>query len=976
MAMRRLLSASVLGRDAETRLLEEGLDDAAAGRGGVVLLSGEAGVGKSRLARELVASARRRGLSVLVGRAMDSCTPSAFGPFVEAFLSYFRGSAPPPFPELDPFKPVLARLIPHWTPAARTSPEESLIVLAEAIVRLLAAIAAKRGCLLILEDLHWADPETLAIVDYLSDTLDSEHILCVGTLRADESSRASGLRASMHTRRAGRLIDLERLDDDGVQQMIGECLGGDVPPDISASVTRFSDGLPFLVEELLAAWADAGALVRSRDGWVLTSSAEPIVPETFADTVCRRVRTIGGSALLILGAAAVLGGRFDWLVLVRATGLGQDLVIDTLRRAVDAQLCVADTLDGSFRFRHALTRHAVLGSLLPVERRTLAGKLLEALMSDHEALSADSAQQAAELAQAAGDRARAARLLLEAASEARLRGALTTAEAFLERARSLGGERGDLAAEIGQALAEVLVAAGKPVAALEIGERLCRPGSGLDPCRTPALRLVLSRAATLAGMWPDAERHIAEARACTPTDDPGLLAEVDLVEAQALMAQKRTTEATALARRALAAAKEAEAASTACEALMIVGRAERFRDLVSANAAFAEAGAWAQRLGSVEAEIRAAFELATIPLLDGGSIEPLLATRAAAVDAGMPVTASYVDLMLAHRHEDRLELDLTRQVAQRCFEAARRYRLRPLMGSASTQLAFAHGAMGDRRQMEKTLATAEVVAGDDPDVVAGARIARAMVALLAEDRAAAMGHLDAAMHVLRSSGATYPAPHRGLWALLHVVDDDDVADGALAEVKASAATVHRAVQGLLHCADAVRLGRWGRTCEAEQAWSWGEADLSSFVGRLNVARRLSAESALEHGWGQPVAWLGEAAEFFEAAAVPRMAAACRSLLRTAGEPVRRTGSAHDRVPEELRRVGITAREMEVLDLLAEGLSTATIATRLFLSVKTVERHTANLATKLGLAGRARVVAFAAARRGVTGETAGVRGAKS
>ena len=120
---------------------------------------------------------------------------------------------------------------------------------------------------------------------------------------------------------------------------------------------------------------------------------------------------------------------------------------------------------------------------------------------------------------------------------------------------------------------------------------------------------------------------------------------------------------------------------------MIVGRAERFRDLGSAEAAFAEAGGWAERAGSVEAEIRAAFELATIPLLDGGSIEPLLATRAAAVDAGMPVTASYGDLMLAHRHEDELELDLARQVAQRCVDAARRYRLRPLMGSASTQLA-------------------------------------------------------------------------------------------------------------------------------------------------------------------------------------------------------------------------------------------------------------------------------------------------
>ncbi len=171
-----------------------------------------------------------------------------------------------------------------------------------------------------------------------------------------------------------------------------------------------------------------------------------------------------------------------------------------------------------------------------------AGALLDALERAHPNLSGDAAQQAVELAQAAGDERGAARLLLAAAGDARSRGALSTAEAFLQRAlRTLTGHDDALVPAIDQALTEVLVAAGKPLAAQEVGERLLRSDSGLDSYELAVLLLTLARAATLGGLWRQAAQHVAEARACSSPNDERFCAQIDLVEAHALMAQKRTT---------------------------------------------------------------------------------------------------------------------------------------------------------------------------------------------------------------------------------------------------------------------------------------------------------------------------------------------------------------------------------------------------------------------------------------------------
>jgi AAA ATPase domain len=195
-----VLCPVIVGRDTELAALGRHLDAAVGGHGQLVLLAGEAGVGKSRLMREITARAAARGLAVLSGRAVPGA-PLPFRPLSEALLVASRRSLPTDARELAGFGPQLGRLVPDWPggTTALTGPADgSPVLVGEAVVRLLRVLGRDTGCVLVLEDLHWADPETLAVVEYLASTLATEP--CSAWRRPDRSPEPSG-RAHPCTRR-------------------------------------------------------------------------------------------------------------------------------------------------------------------------------------------------------------------------------------------------------------------------------------------------------------------------------------------------------------------------------------------------------------------------------------------------------------------------------------------------------------------------------------------------------------------------------------------------------------------------------------------------------------------------------------------------------------------------------------------------------------------------------------------------------
>lgn len=949
--MPQLLCPELVGREVERAALLQTLDAAQAGYGAVVFLSGEPGMGKSRLAREAATTARARGFAVLSGRAVEGGTPSPYRPLSEALLGAFRFTGPPLGPDLAPFRGALGQLVPDWREAqgAPEPGEVSPVLLGEGVLRLLFAIGGPRGALLTLEDIHWADQETLAVIEYLADNCANLPVVCLATLRS-EPSPAATLARSLAARRAVTSLELNRLSDEETRDMVRACLAAAPPelatrPRIEEAVVERAEGVPFFVEELLAT---AGA--------PMTLDLERAVPASFADALDRRLEALGPAACRVLRMAAVLGRRFDWTLLPAATGLDEEHLLAALRAAVSAQLVIAEggSSAAGFRFRHSLTRDAILAELLPRERALLAHQALTALETVHPDLPGEWCELAADLSETGGDRQRAASLLLRSGRRALRRGALATAEDTLRRARELAEGDTSLGLEADEAMLETLALAGKTDAAFDVGERLLTTA----PARRRAdIHLRLARAAIAATRWDTAAHHLTQARAETAAANPG--ASIDALLAQVAMGQGRLEDAVHFASTALANAERLDQTDVACEALEVLGRRERMRDLDRAEELFERARVLAEGAGSRVWRIRALHELATIRMLRDIEVDRLLEARALAYEAGALALVATLDLQLASTWLYRFEARHGLEAAQLCVVAARKYRLDRVVPSALLIESACHAVAGRRGEMEVAAAEALRLAGGDPEIEGGVWLtARGMYAVLQEDRERAVQALDRGMQILRRA-PTLPYPVRGLWALLRTVEGR-AAEGedAQREVRASGVTVLPVNQGLVGYAHAVSLGRAGDARGAAAAVEAADALLAGRPGTHSLrwlGLRWVSEAALADGWGRPVEWLTEAAAYFELIDKERVASACRGLLRRSGVTVPRRDA---RIPEELRRAGVTAREAEVLALLGERLSNREISERLVLSPRTVEKHVERLMAKTQTTSRAELATLA------------------
>jgi DNA-binding CsgD family transcriptional regulator len=964
--MARILCPVLVGRRVEQASLEVALDAAQRGGGGVVFVSGPAGIGKSRLAAETAAQAEARRMTVLLGRCVPSKVPVPYRPVAEALVAASHGGPVPALEsaELSGFRAALGWMVPAWRDqSAGAVAVESPVVVAEALLRMLQAIAGQTGCVLLVEDLQWADPETLHAVEYLADHARDSRVLCVCTLRDDASSDAAELLSRLDARRACDVVRVTPLDGEGVVEMAMRTLDtGALAPEIAAFLRDNAEGTPFLVEELLAAAVDGGSLVATSDGWRVSAPIRRLVPQSFATTVRARLDGLAPASRRFLGAAALLGRSFDWRIASRAADCAPGDAHAVLEHAVALQLLAAH--GEGFSFRHALTREAILDELLPSERVDLAARCLDVLDAAG-APGEDWRHLGADLAEIAGDADRAAAYLLHAGRASLARGALDSATAALQRAAGIAVDMA-VCADVLEALAEAQSAAGDLRSTRAAVESLVESLTRID---APAGRrghahLLVARCAVTATRFGLASEELARARRlATSSGDAALAAEVGAVAAQLAIGEGRPDEAEALAVRAAADAAASGLPDVACEALEVASRCARTRDLDEARDISARALQVAEDAGLALWRMRTLYQLGVVEMFRSGEMETLWRAREAAERLGALATVTHLDMEMGAGLEAAFRDDESRQACTRCIEMARLLELHTVEGLAHAFIAVVEGRRGTRAAMEESIARATALAGDDPELVAALwGDARAVASLAAEDRARARSELEQAVALYTSPSAAVPRLAAALLPLVAAVDGVEP-DFSLAT---GVTLLNAQCAGYLAYAHAVQLGRSGQAAQATEAAQRGDAHMARMPWYRNLVRRLAAEAAIADGWGEPTAWLTEAAEFFDAADNGRIASACRALLRRSGVRVARPTQATRALPEPLRRAGVTPREAEVLALVGEGLSNRAIAERLFLSERTVEQHVGWLKQKLAMRTRAQLAVFAAAEAGATG----------
>jgi len=413
-------------------LLEDDLLSALRGEGVAVVLGGEAGMGKSRLVHELSQRAIRLGCTVMSGVCSEAELSLPYLPFLEAIGNYLstadvaavRQRLGPAADELAQLFPQMGRLQP-----AAGDPIQAKLRLFEAILLLLRDAARDRGLLLILEDLHWADPATRELVDYATRRLRSTNVLVLATYRTDELHRKHALLPTIQGwRRSGQaqLIEIEPLKPEGVRDMVLAIFD---EPDISDEFRDFllqrSEGNPFVLEELLRDAVDRGDIFRTDGGWDRKAIHEMRMPRSVRDSILVRLGSLSREDVEVLSAASAIGQTFDLATLAAVTEKSDAAVLAALEACITYQLIEeADRLSGRYTFRHALTREAVYEDIIVPRRQQLHSRIAAVLESRpgwkpvdlaHHLLMAGNYEQAVGMCVAAAEAALGARAYRDAA---------------------------------------------------------------------------------------------------------------------------------------------------------------------------------------------------------------------------------------------------------------------------------------------------------------------------------------------------------------------------------------------------------------------------------------------------------------------------------------------------------------------------------------------------------------------------------
>jgi predicted ATPase len=368
----------LVGRSQELGRVLAALDRAAAGSGGALLLDGEAGIGKTRLAAEALALARQRGFVTLQGAAYPLQADLAYAPVLEALGPFLAGLEPGRRAALVGGLPDLGRLfaglhLPAPEPLGDAALERTRLF--EAVSRLVERVAAERPMALLVDDLHWADAASLELLHYLGRGLGARRVLLLGTYRLDEARTHPGLRALVHSlQRLGLAEELPvgGLGPEAVGALARALLGGEPPAALLGVLRERAAGTPLFVAALIRGLRDTGELFRSGSAWVLGGSPTA-VPPVVRDLVLARLERLDPAARGLLELVAVAGDTASPAVLGRVGGPGAQELDEGLRRLCDSGLVVEEPagFELVFRAAHPLIAEVAYGELPEMRRRRL-----------------------------------------------------------------------------------------------------------------------------------------------------------------------------------------------------------------------------------------------------------------------------------------------------------------------------------------------------------------------------------------------------------------------------------------------------------------------------------------------------------------------------------------------------------------------------------------------------------------------------
>jgi DNA-binding CsgD family transcriptional regulator/tetratricopeptide (TPR) repeat protein len=960
-----------VGRREELEALEAAVSSALDGAGSAVLVSGDPGIGKSRLISEFAARAQRSGTPVLVGE----CPPVADGELPYAAIA---GALRPLARERGGnrlnalLEPVAAEggSWPFEVELSDQSPSD--VSQAQLFERLLEALLGSGGdapVVLVIEDLHWADRATRTFVAFLVRATRSEPFALVCSYRSDEvHGRRHPVRPFVHELvRSGQAtrVELEPLTRAELREQVEAILGTTPPPGLVGRLFERSEGNPFYAEELLS-----------------SSRAADELPASLRDALLWRLEGQPESVRHVLRVASVAGRPISHELLA-AAGLADSELTAGIRGAVDSYVLTPVAGTAAYAFRHTLVREAVYDDLLAGERRDLHGALAKAI-TEHRELAGVAAE--AELAYhwySAGELAEALVASINAGQYAESVHALD--EALLEYERALAVWDRAASVEVLMTRRDVTIRAANAARLTGRYDRavaLARAAVALiDPSREPTAA-ALAHVRLGHTLWVGGggeEQALAEMRRAVelmPVEPPSAArafvlaadAQLRLRRVETAASTERCREALSIARAVGARAVEAHVLNTTCSNLTAEGEFER------AVEAAAQARAIARDLGLAE-ELGRSYVNGSDALDHAGHVteaialanEGIAAARALGIErhfgdflrgevggrllgTGRWAEAErLLDELLDRGHEGLIVVGAVQHLARLHAERGEFAQAGELLDRATTSRTLAGSSVWTGPIVEAR-ATVELWRGDPAGALAA--ITECLHALAAREHlfyTARLYELGARAHAELAAGSPGDARLRDRQAA--------GADGLIARLDALIGRLRGStpprVLATLAAAAAERSriggdGGGGLWADAERAWSaCGDRYLAAYAQWRHAEAVLGAD-----GDRAQAEWLVRAARVVaaELGAAP-LTAELDALSRRA---------RIDPEPSTVDRLDLTAREIEVLTLVADGMTNREIASELFISDKTASAHVSHILSKLSVPNR--TAAAAVARR--------------